>query len=159
MLSWSTSLSFIEAHTGIYTIVNELLHTPNWVLLLVSSWREKVTFNARYRDSPVMNARLFTAYHSIFLTAACSYHFLAPEWGQHNLAWFNEQGPISLPAASHHGPSPGASAPGPKSSPHFPRFLFVRARLYEFHLEPSFASITVNKAWLSAHQSLSIRIH
>ena len=52
---------------------------PNWVLLLVSSLREKVTFNARYRDSPVMNARLFTAYHSIFLTAACSYHFLAPE--------------------------------------------------------------------------------
>ena len=52
---------------------------PNWVLLLVSSLREKVTFNARYRDSPVMNAQLFTAYHPIFLTAACSYHFLAPE--------------------------------------------------------------------------------
>ena len=52
---------------------------PNWVLLLVSSLREKVTINARYRDSPVMNARLFTAYHSIFLIAACSYHFLAPE--------------------------------------------------------------------------------
>lgn len=52
---------------------------PNWVLLLVSSLREKVTFNARYRDSPVMNARLFTTYHSIFLIAACSYHFLAPE--------------------------------------------------------------------------------
>ncbi len=52
---------------------------PNWVLLLVSSLREKVTNNSRYRDSPVMNARLFTAYHSIFLIAACSYHFLAPE--------------------------------------------------------------------------------
>ena len=52
---------------------------PNWVLLLVSSLREKVTFNARYRDSSVINARMFTTYHSIFLIAACSYHFPAPE--------------------------------------------------------------------------------
>lgn len=40
-----------------------------------------------------------------------------------------------------------------------PLCLFAQARLYESHLEPFFASITVNKAWSSAHQSLSIRIH